>query len=479
MAILVIDDEENLRLTIAERLERAGHAVQSCESIDDAESLVRAHDFDLVITDVCLGTDSGIDFVRRIREEGFDGAVVVMTAFGTIDTAVSAMKYGADDFVQKPLALRELPIQVDRWLEQRRLARRLELYERQERALRPSEQVIGRSDAWQRTLTLAQRLAGVPIGDRTGIRRTGLPAILLLGETGTGKGVLARHIHDTAIHGHDEKTPPPFVQVNCAALPATLIESELFGHERGAFTDAREAKAGLFEMADGGTIFLDEIGEMPAELQAKLLLVVEQGTYRRVGGSKERHVRARIIAATNQDLQKRVSDRAFREDLLYRLNTFTVRVPPLRERENDSGMIADALLQSIGRQYGRTDLDLTPAARNAVKGHRWPGNVRELLNCIQRAVMLADTDSITVADLALNSTEIAKCPAEPGSILFDFDSAAYTVDQVERSLVMQALEHTRGNITRAAKLLSMQRSSLRYRIERLGLSTHVQELNSQ
>jgi transcriptional regulator with GAF, ATPase, and Fis domain len=284
------------------------------------------------------------------------------------------------------------------------------------------------------------------------------------------------------------------VHINCSALPATLVEGELFGHEKGAFTDAREARAGLFEMAEGGTVFLDEISEMPLELQAKLLLVVEQGAFRRVGGVKERSVRTRVIAASNQNLNERVQNGTFRRDLLYRLNGFTINIPPLRDRADDSFRIATAALERLTRRHARPGMSFSPASRLAILGHDWPGNVRELVNAVQRAVMLAESNIIQPQDLGLAPAKAVAMPAQsngtahptqprppappsttPNGVVFDFEKGVHTADEVEKALLMQALDYTKGNVSRAAKLIGMQRSSLRYRIERYNLDHYVVE----
>ncbi len=480
--ILTIEDEDNLRFSIRRTLARSGHTVSEAACLCDARALLETTAFDLILTDVILGSENGLDLVQSLRAEGNDAVIVVMTAFGTVESAVAAMKAGADDYLQKPLSLEELSLQVDRWLKHQRVARRASLYERLERVREENHDLVGESPAWRETVDVARRLAAIPLAD-DGVEGS-LPTTLLVGETGTGKGVLARFIHAAATGeaARNNGGAPPFVHVNCSALPAALVEGELFGHEKGAFTDAREARPGLFEMADGGTIFLDEISEMPLELQAKLLLVVEHGTFRRVGGTKERQVRARVIAASNQDLHERVDAGRFRRDLLYRLNTFTVTIPPLRERGGDARLLAETMLERMGRRYGRTDMAFSDAALAAIESHSWPGNVRELVNAVQRAAMLAPGRVVEPADLALTAARsvpaVSVRPAPPsnGTLRFDFESGEHTAEAVERMLIMQALEETRGNVSRAAKLIGMQRSSFRYRIERYRLEEFVTEV---
>ncbi|MCB9846684.1 MAG: sigma-54-dependent Fis family transcriptional regulator [Phycisphaeraceae bacterium] len=484
--ILVIEDEANLRHSIRQTLKRAGHEIVEADSVPAAQSAMRTAAFDLILTDVHLGAGDGLEFLREVRTDGFDGVVVVMTAYGSIESAVQAVRDGADDYLQKPLSMEELQLQVGLWLNRRRQVTRLRLYERMERSREGDQEILGSSPAWTRTLGIAEKLAAIPLTAGADRDSAGLPAILLLGETGVGKGVLAKYIHDCAVkasRGPGGGDVPPMVHVNCSALPATLVEGELFGHEKGAFTDAREAKAGLFEMADGGTIFLDEVSEMPLELQAKLLLAVEQGVFRRVGGTRERRVTLRVIAASNQDLARRAQDGAFRRDLFYRLSTFTLDIPPLRERGEDAIVLAGALAERFAKRYGRPALRLGASAEDAIRRHAWPGNVRELVNAVQRAAMLAPSDEITSADLALAGAPSARSligangthPA-PGALRFDFENGPHTAEDVEKELMRQALRFTRGNVSRAAKLIGMQRSSFRYRIDRYRLESFVREI---
>jgi len=513
--ILVIEDEKSLRVSIARMLSRSGHEVREAESAAEAVGLLAQSNFDLILTDVNLGDGNGMEIVEQARAKEFDGVAVVITAFGTIETAVEAMKRGADDFLQKPIRLEELPLQVAKWLERRRLALRLDLYERLERTREEAQVIVGQSRAWADTLKLADRLALMPVVAPIDDDGMTLPVVLLLGETGSGKGVLARYIHQQAVAAtarekgvefESKSEAAPFVHVNCSALPPTLVEGELFGHERGAFTDAREARAGLFEMADGGTIFLDEISEMPLELQAKLLLVVEQGKFRRVGGTKDRTVRVRVIAASNVDLAKKAQMGTFRRDLLYRLNAFTIAIPPLRQREGDALRIAETTLEKFTKRYGRPPMQFSESTKALIASHDWPGNVRELVNTVQRVAMLCDRDVIEPEHLGIEDHEGASpmrriapvvvvthtdarsngavgqvdglattevpIPFSEGTSLapiFDFGKGVFNAEAIERELLAQALRYTRGNVSRAAKLIGLTRASMRYRMERYGL----------
>ncbi|MEQ8850689.1 MAG: sigma-54 dependent transcriptional regulator [Phycisphaerales bacterium] len=479
--ILTIEDEENLRFSICRSLRKAGHSVHEADRAEDAWRLSRENDFDVILTDVNLaGDESGVDLLKRLRGDDFDGAVILITAYGDVEKAVDAMRHGADDYLQKPVGLEELGLIIDREIEHRRTRNRLQAYERIEAARDRASDLIGENPTWREMITLAERLSEMPLpGADGGARDQPPPAILILGETGAGKGVVARHIHRTASAKLGDPNAP-FIHVNCAALPAPLVESELFGHERGAFTDAKASRAGLFEMAEGGTIFLDEIGDMPADLQAKILLVVERGAFRRVGGARDRRANVRLVAATNQDLAKAVEDGSFRRDLYYRLNAFTLPIPPLRDRPEDILPIAEGMLDRFGRQFGRPGRVFGPAAIGAMKRHNWPGNVRELINVVQRAVMLGDEREISPKDIGLNGVASRKAaapaPDANGRLIFDFEHHTYTAEEVERELIIQALERARGNVSRAARLIGMNRSSLRYRIERAGLEDLVREM---
>lgn len=478
--ILLIEDDETLRFTIARALTKAAHEVVDVASLPEARDVWGVSSFDLVFTDVNLGAESGIDFVEELREQGYQGVVVVMTAFATVDDAVRAMKLGADDYLAKPVRLEELLLMTQRLIEQQRASRHLRLYQRMRQSDHANERPIGSSPAWLKALELAERLAKIPVVNRTqdlGSSSGGaVTTVLITGETGAGKGVLAKHLHQSS-----DDPKQPFVHVNCTALPATLIEGELFGHEKGAFTDAKEAREGLFEMADGGTIFLDEIGDLPLELQAKLLTVLEEGKIRRVGSSKERTIRVRILAATNHNLEQAVADKTFREDLLYRINAFTITLPSLRERGDDAVLIAQNLVDRLRLEYGMKPIRLHDDARKVIRSHAWPGNVRELFNVIQSAAMLTEHDEIMPSDLPIRSqnARILEQPSAAsisGELVFNFVNGPHTADDVEKLLMIQALEHTHGNVSKAARLIGMQRSSFRYRIERYGLNDQIKEM---
>lgn len=498
--ILVVEDEASLRSSIRQSLELDGHAGTEASCIRDALESMGRSDFDAAIVDLNLVGESGLDLIRRVRGDGWDGLLIVVTAHGTVETAIEAVRAGADEFIQKPLRLDELSLVVTRGLETRLLRNRLDIQQRIQRVAADPGELTGESEAWKKAISLSKRFATLPMpiassGGIDGSAGADLPTILVLGETGAGKGAIAKFIHACDPRSSTEPAPP-FVHVNCAALPASLIESELFGHEKGAFTDAKAGRAGLFELAEGGTIFLDEIGELPLEMQSKLLLVVERGIFRRIGGTRERTVRARIVAATNQDLDERVRNGSFRRDLLFRLNALTVRVPPLREREGDGVLIAERLLSRLGTQVGRPGLRMNEEARRAIRTHSWPGNVRELMNVVRRAAILSDGMIIGAEHMGLGPGTRATAMVATGqvgviqqqsefrgvtaeTVVFDFSKGPIDFEALERRLIVQALEQARGNVSRAAAMIGLNRGALRYRIERLGLEQHVKDLISQ
>lgn len=471
--ILLVEDDQDLRFSVATTLRRDGHDTLEAGSVREGLKVYQQQHVDLIITDLRMPGDDGLVLIKAVREEGFTGGLLVMTSDDSVATAVEAMKLGADEYLLKPLSVAELTLVVQRTLDRGKRDARLRLHERL--ASQPAEVdadgPVGEHAKWQEAIAMVRRLAQLPLPS-AGQGPQALPTVLLVGETGTGKGVLARELHKAA----DPSGQAPFVHVNCAALPANLIEAELFGHERGAFTDAKEAREGLFEMATDGTIFLDEIGELPLELQSKLLLVLEAATLRRVGGSRERKVRARVIAATNQDLPGRVQDKSFRSDLFYRLNTFTVPIPPLRERGDDALHIARDALARFGKHFGRGELRLSEAAEARILEHDWPGNARELVNAMQHAALLSKASVIEPADLPMARSRPGE--AGGGELRFDFANGPCTLEAIERELVEQALRHTNGNVTAAARLIDMQRSSIRNRIERYGLEDLVRELSA-
>ena len=439
--ILVIDDDEAVRESMTRMLRGAGYTVDTAESGEDGVAAAKGNVFDVILSDLRMPGISGLDVLQRLRELRVDSAFIIMTGFGTVDTAVEAMKLGAVDFVQKPFFRDELLMRVRSVAERRQLARQVDLLQRQMRGNGSLDALIGDSEPMQRLKELIVRAATVP------------GTVLITGETGTGKELVAR-----AVHASSPRAARPFVALNCAALTDTLLENELFGHARGAFTGAAGARAGLIEHANAGTLFLDEIGTMAAGVQAKLLRALEAGEMERVGSSKTKRVDARVISATNARLAEEVGAGRFREDLLFRLNTVEIHLPPLRERREDISALASYFLGTHARRYRKDLRGFDQAAMQAMLDNPWQGNVRELNHVVERAVLLAQDTVIRSIDLALRS-------GPQGSPRLDDMS----LEEVEAFLIKKALSRYNGNVSHAANALGLSRSALYRRLQRYGL----------
>jgi len=457
--ILVIDDEENLSYSIRLALQRQNHRCRVADTVRGGIDECTRRTPDLILIDMQLPDGQGMDLMVWLREQGIEVPIVVITAFGTVDNAVTAMKYGAADYLQKPVSIEEVCLTINRCLEHRQIRERLNSYQEAQRRDSGHLQIIGESQVMRDVLTLARKIAEIPAG--TG---PALTSVLLLGETGTGKDLLARYIHHRSA-----RADRPFVHINCTAIPHALFESELFGHDKGSFTDARTDKKGLFETAHEGTLFLDEIGDMPLPAQAKLLTSIESGRFRRLGSTTERACDVQIIAATNNDLRARIDRGEFREDLFYRLKVFCVELPPLRDRGDDLFLLTNYFLEQFSRKFHKDLPRLSESAREAIRAYPWPGNVRELANVLQRAVLLNDGPTLDSACLGLGpAPERPAAPAGSG-LQFDFSREDLTLATVEKKLLEAALAHARGNISEAARLLGVSRGSLRNRLEKAGV----------
>ncbi len=449
--VLVVDDEELIRWSLAERLRVEGHKV--LEAGTAADALEIAEDgVDLVLLDYQLPDGDGIGVLRKIHELDPDTLVLMLTAHKDVDLVVESMKAGAFDYATKPFDLDDIARRVALALETTRLRR--ELRTLREAASRPYglASIIGESDVMVRIKALVRKIATSPGS-----------TVLITGESGTGKDLVAKVIHYAS-----SRASRAFLNITCSALPETLLESELFGHERGAFTDARQQKRGLLEQADEGTVFLDEIGEMTPALQAKLLRFLEEKTFRRVGGSADIHVDVRVIAATNRNLEDQVAGGRFRDDLYYRLNVLRIEMPPLRQRGGDIPLLAQFFIDAYAAELKRPAKSLSAAAEQTLKAHGWPGNVRELRNLVERAVLLSESDALQAADFELLRLPRAAGAGHDGP--FQLPAEGVNLEELEKSLVVQALERSGGNQTRAATLLGLHRDQIRYRIEKFGLA---------
>jgi two-component system response regulator AtoC len=448
--VLIVDDEPLIRWSLGERLRSDGH--QIIEAGTAAEALEKAQSgVDLVLLDYKLPDEDGLTVLRKLRELDPEMLVIMLTAHKGVETVVVAMKAGAFDYATKPFDVEDVAVRVSHALETTRLRRELRMLK--DSMARPFGlgSIIGESDVMQRLKALVRRVATSPSS-----------TVLLTGESGTGKDLIAKVIHYLS-----SRAGGAFINVTSSAMPEHLLESEMFGHERGAFTDARQQKRGLLEQADEGTVFLDEIGEMVAALQSKLLRFLEEKQFRRVGGTADIQVDVRVIAATNRDLEAQVKAGKFREDLYYRLNVLRIEVPPLRDRGDDLPLLAQHFIDMFGREFKRPVKGFSHAAGTALRAYSWPGNVRELRNLIERAVLLAEGEMLEPHDFdSLHTSRTASTADGSG---FSLPAEGINLENVEKNLVIQALERVHGNQTRAAALLGLHRDQIRYRIEKFGL----------
>jgi two-component system response regulator HydG len=452
--VLAVDDEQETCDLLKMSLEREGFSVTTCTSAEAALELVGAVDFDLVITDLSMPEMGGLELCERVLGTRPNVPVVVITGQGSLETAIGAMRVGAYDFITKPVDPKLLSVAATRALRHKGLSdevKRLRTEISVDNISIPS--VVGSSASMRRVFTLVQRVADSEAG------------VLIHGETGTGKELVARAIHDRG-----KRKDGPFVAINCAAVPASLIESELFGHERGAFTDAKMQRTGLFVQADGGTLFLDEIGELPLEVQPKLLRALQERKVRPVGSNREIPFDARVIAATNRVLEDEVYERRFREDLFYRINVVKIDVPPLRERGGDVLHLARHFLQIYAERHGKREIDLSPAAAEKLISYSWPGNVRELENCIDGAVALARSSRIEIDDLP---EKVKSFRPERFVVSANQPEEIVTIDELERRYILRVLSLVGGNKSRAAQVLGFDRRTLYRKLERYQNGTAV------
>ena len=452
--VLLVEDEALFARAVVKRLKQAGYDCEHAETLADGRMLARQFMPDLALLDMRLPDGNGLELLTEFAGKGI--SAIVMTAHGDLSDAVNAMKQGAADYLKKPVDLEELLLAIQKVEATARLKHQLDYSRQRNTHATEGHEFLGDSQCMRIVRMQIERVAHlVPVGEAVP------PTVLVQGETGTGKDVVARLLHVSTAN-----SDRPFVHVDCASLPADLIESELFGNEKGAFTNAQASRCGLIEAAEDGTLFLDEIGELPLALQAKLLNVLERRVVRRLGSTRERPVPARFIAATNRDLQQMVQQGTFRSDLYYRLNVLTIALPPLRERQDDVLLLARHFAAQTERRYGLGRREFSVDAINAIKAYAWLGNVRELRHQISRAIMLSRDSEITAADLAL-PLHGTSAPAANGSGLQASDDL--TLDAAEKMLIENALRLSHNNVSEAARHLGITRMAIRYRMGKHGI----------
>jgi two-component system, NtrC family, response regulator AtoC len=454
--ILVIDDEKLIRWSMKQKLESWNFQALEASTIQQALLKLQTEPPDLVTLDIKLPDGSGIDLLRKIREDFPQLPVILITAFGAVDIAVQALKMGAYDFIEKPINFEKLENVVRNALEASALKTQVAQVNKTIRSRFSVDNIIGKSKEITEVLNMIRRLA-----------QAGASTLLVQGESGTGKELVSR-----ALHYESPRRDKPFVALNCAAIPETLIETELFGYEKGAFTDAKTLKRGVFEMADGGTVFLDEISEMHLNLQSKFLRVLEDQTFRRVGGVKDISVDVQVVASTNRNLELAVKEGKFREDLYYRLTVVPILIPLLRNRAVDIPLLVDHFIHRYNQQFRKNVKGAKPEALKLMMEYLWPGNVRELKNAIERAMILADGEYLEVALLPIRISDPASNQTvvrAAGDFIVKLPRGGAELEQIEKELISQALEYANQNKTKAAKLLKISRDTLRYKVKKYGL----------
>jgi len=451
--LLVVDDETSLLDFLRLLLEEEGYAVEVAPSVADARGHLAAGRFDLVLCDILMPDGSGLDLLKEIKQASAATSVIMMTAYTSTKTAIEAMRFGAYHYISKPFDVDELKVVVQKALEKTELVDENVYLRRELEAKYRFSNIIGRSRRMQEIFGLIERIAKTS------------STVLLQGESGTGKELIAR-----AIHYASNRSGQRFLSINCGALPENLLESELFGHERGSFTGAVREKKGLFQEAHRGTLFLDEIGEMAPSMQVKLLRALQEKTVRKVGGNREEAVDVRIIAATNRDLGTAVERGGFREDLYYRINVIPIHLPPLRQRRDDVPLLADFFVKKCSREMGVPEKRISPEAMHYLESYDWPGNVRELENAIKRALALSAGETLTAEDVPTQLVSRVKQPAAGIYLPADGVDLEGFLDQIRRQLMSEALDRTNGIQTQAAELLGVTFRSFRYYAKKLGLT---------
>jgi DNA-binding NtrC family response regulator len=451
---LVVDDEHLIRWSLEQSLKKQGYEVTTAASGEDALRQIQEEAPAMMLLDVQLPGMDGLTVLERVKEIDSEIIVVMVTALGILETAVKAMRLGAYDYINKPFNLDELSIIVKKALETRQLRKEVARLRSTHESKFGINNIISGSRHMKQVLDMVRKVA-----------KSDASTVLVQGESGTGKELIAR-----AIHMESARKDQPFMAINCAALPETLLESELMGHEKGAFTDAKTQKRGLFEMSDGGTIFLDEIGDMDLGMQAKLLRILEERTFRRVGGTKEIPVDVRIISATNQELLKKIEEKTFRNDLYYRLQVIPIYLPPLRERREDIMPLVDFFIRYYNKEFGKSVAGISKMARRFLEEYDWPGNVRELRNIIERAIILENEETLMLEHLPRELVSKTG-DTSSGPMNLRIPPEGIDIEDVERELIRQSLEMADGNQSKAAKKLNLGIDAFRYRMKKFGFLT--------
>ena len=447
--ILVVDDEHLIRWSLEQNLTKQGYDVVQAGSGEEALKMVKDDPPAMVLLDIQLPGINGLEVLEQIKEIDSEIIVIMITALGVVETAVKAMRIGAYDYINKPFNLDELSIVIKKGLETGELKKEVAHLRSEQTKKYGIENIIGGSRHMENVLSMVDKVAKSDAG-----------TILIQGESGTGKELIAK-----AIHYESARADRPFMAINCAAVPETLLESELLGHEKGAFTDAKTQKKGLLESADGGTVFLDEIGDMEMGMQAKLLRVLEERAFRRVGGVKEIPVDVRIISATNQDLLKLIEEKRFRKDLYYRIQVIPIYLPPLRERTGDILVLAEHFIEAFNKEFGKSVKSISKMAAKFLTEYGWPGNVRELKNVIERAVILESEETLLLEHLPQEIVAKTSGPVA-GPLTFRLPPEGIDIEDVERELIRQALEISEGNQSKAARKLNLGIDAFRYRMKK-------------
>ncbi len=478
--ILIVDDEHLIRWSLSQPLVKCGYTIETAESGSEARAKVDFFKPEMILLDIRLPDANGLKLLEQFKKENKELIIIMITAYADVDSAVEAFKFGAEDYIGKPFNLESVKHVIEKAFEKKKLVKQIEHYSGALDQQVEENRLIGNSPEMIEVFKIVKRCAET--NDKT---------VLILGESGTGKELVAK-----AVHLHSQRAQTPFSEINCAAIPDNLLENELFGHEKGAYTDAGRRQKGIFELADGGSVFLDEIGDMPLPMQGKILKAIENKRYRRLGGDRDIDISVRIIAATNRNLKEMVKNNLFRADLYYRLNVMTINIPPLRERQADIPHLANYFIDLFNKEYGRNIEGISPKALKIMLAYKWPGNVRELRNSIERALILEDSNTLSEDNLNLSEStaEISEVAPPAASITesginrfhtaanptrnqtensdeihITLPSSGISLEELEKNIIQLALKKHAGNQTKAARYLQLSRDTLRYRMKKFDL----------